>query len=104
MPFDVGLYNHEYQKTIARIEDKSIKNQVDYIMKSGNFDAIYKKDGKVFFRFDEFAVNKGNPVAIIYSAENLDGKNNIIWHDECDGQKYTYESLGEGWYYEYRSW
>lgn len=105
MPFDTGFYSHEYAETVARIEDEAVKNQVDYIMKSGNFDRIYidKDDGKVFFAFDEIVVRKGGPVAIVYSKENLDGSQDMVWIDEQDGYTYTYEALVGDWYYEYRS-
>lgn len=90
-----------------KIDDASIKQNIFKILYFGNFDSISGSSvSSVSFSFSNLIDRPGEPIAIVYDlTHNNEEWSEDYWtkNDEYIKWSYTYEPLGDNWYYEYRS-
>ncbi len=105
IPCDI-YWNDLYD--LHNINDVSVKQSIFKILYLGDFGFVsggYKSSPIIFsanYIFDRF----GKPIAIVYdSTHNNEEWSEDYWakNDEYIKYSYTYEPLGDDWYYEYRS-
>ena len=90
-----------------KIDDTSVKQSVIKILYFGNFGSISGSSvSSVSFSFSNLIDRVGEPIAIVYdSTHNNEEWSEDYWakNDEYIKCSYSYEPLGDNWYYEYRS-